>query len=159
VDAKAIWHSAMTFTGIGDSGFELAMDSDMDVGGDNHGFRPLELVAVGLAGCTGMDVISILKKKRQDITGFEVQVHAEQAEQHPMVFTSAVIEYFVTGHNVDEAALVRSIELSAVRYCPVQAMLSICLPIQLKYQIFEGDGKGKRTLVKSGVYSPVQGTL
>jgi len=156
VKSKATWHGQLSFSGTADSGFELPMGSDVDVGGDDDGFRPLELVAIGLAGCTGMDVISILKKKRQDITGFEVRVQAEQAEQHPMVFTRAVIEYEVTGHAVEEAAVVRSIELSALRYCPVQGMLNAVVPMELKYAIFEGDALGERTLVTSGVYLPIK---
>jgi putative redox protein len=132
------------------------MGSELDVGGDEDGFRPLELVAIGLAGCTGMDVISILKKKRQEVTGFEVRVQAEQAEQHPMVFTRAVIEYEVTGYGVDEAAVVRSIELSARRYCPVQGMLKSVVPMELRYTIYEGGAQGERTLVTSGVYLPVE---
>jgi putative redox protein len=159
VKATAQWQGRLSFTGTADSVFELPMGSDIDVGGDDDGFRPLELVAIGLAGCTGMDVISILKKKRQEITGFEVRVQAEQAEQHPMVFTRAVIEYEVTGRAVDEAAVVRSIELSALRYCPVQGMLKTVVPMELRYSIYEGDGQGERTLVASGVYQPVKDTV
>jgi len=126
------------------------------VGGDNDGVRPMEMLAIGLAGCTAMDVISILTKKRQDVTQFEVQVHAERAAEHPKVFTGAVIEYFVVGRGVEEEAVVRAIELSAVRYCPAQAMFSKVFPIELKYHIFEDLGDGQRSLVKSGVYAPVQ---
>ncbi len=126
------------------------------MGGDNDGVRPMEMLAIGLAGCTAMDVISILTKKRQDVTQFEVQVHAERAAEHPKVFTGAVIEYFVVGRGVEEEAVVRAIELSAVRYCPAQAMFSKVFPIVLKYHIFEDLGDGQRSLVKSGVYTPVQ---
>lgn len=126
------------------------------MGGDNDGVRPMEMLAIGLAGCTAMDVISILTKKRQDVTQFEVQVHAERAAEHPKVFTGAVIEYFVVGRGVEEEAVVRAIELSAVRYCPAQAMFSKVFPIELKYHIFEDLGDGQRSLVKSGVYTPVQ---
>jgi putative redox protein len=156
VKATAHWHRGLSFTGTADSGFELPMGSDPEVGGDDDGFRPLELVAIGLAGCTGMDVMSILKKKRQEITGFEVRVQTEQAEQHPMVFTRAVIDYEVTGNSVDEAAVVRSIELSALRYCPVQGMLRTVVPMEFRYTIYEGEAQGERTLVKSGVYVPVE---
>ena len=68
----------------------------------------MELLAIGLAGCTAMDVISILSKKRQEVTDFEVQVHAGRAAEHPKVFTDAMIEYFVTGRNLDETALLRA---------------------------------------------------
>ena len=112
----------------------------------------MELLATGLAGCTAMDVISILQKKRQEVTDFEVQVHAERASEHPKVFTSAVIEYFISGHNLDEAAVVRAIELSATRYCPAQAMFQNVFPMELKYHIYEDKGDGERELVKSGLY-------
>jgi putative redox protein len=154
MEAKVKWHGRMTFHGAADTGFSVPLGSEPGVGGDNDGFRPMELIAIGLAGCTAMDVISILSKKRQEVTDFEVQVHARRAEEHPKVFTGAVIEYFVSGRQVDEAAVVRSIELSALRYCPAQAMLGKLMPIELKYHLFEDQGEGERVLVKSGVYVP-----
>jgi putative redox protein len=144
----------MTFDASADSGFHTRLGSDPAVGGDNDGFRPMELIAMGLAGCTAMDVISILSKKRQEVTAFEVQVHAGRAEEHPKVFTSAVIEYRITGRDVDEQAVLRAMELSAVRYCPAQAMLGKIMPIELKYQIFEDEGDGRHGLVKSGTLLP-----
>jgi len=148
VDAKVTWRGKLSFTGTADTGFSVPLD------GDDNGFRPMELFATGLAGCTAMDVISILGKKRQQVTGFEVQVHASRAEEHPKVFTGATIEYLVTGHAVDEVAVVRSIELSAVRYCPAQAMFVQIMPIELKYHIYEDHGEGERELVTSGSYVP-----
>lgn len=153
MQAKVDWKGRMTFIGTADSGFEIKLGTDPGVGGDNDGFRPMELMAISLAGCTAMDVISILKKKRQEVTNFEVRVDADTAEQHPKVFTKATIDYLVTGYDVDEAAVVRSIELSAQRYCPAQGMLAQVLPITLRYQIFEQTDEEKK-LVKEGVYSP-----
>jgi putative redox protein len=144
----------MSFDGTADSGFHVPLSAKKSAGGDEQGFIPMELIATGLAGCTAMDVISILQKKRQDVTGFEVQVHARRAAEHPKVFTQAVIEYFVTGKGVDEEAVVRSIELSATRYCPAQAMFRDVFPITLKYHIFEAENEGNR-LVKSGEYTPI----
>jgi len=95
----------------------------------------MELIAIGLAGCTGMDTISILKKKRQNVTGFEVQVRAERADEFPKVFTHIILDYIVEGHNIDPAAVERSIELSATKYCPVQAMLSKACKIEHTYTI------------------------
>jgi putative redox protein len=153
MEAKVTWQKRLTFTGSADTGFSVPLGADADVGGDNDGFRPMELIATGLAGCTAMDVISILQKKRQAVTAFEVQVHTSRAEQHPKVFTSAEIEYIVVGHDLDEAALLRAIELSATRYCPAQAMFEKVFPISLKYHLFE-DENGQRRLVKSGEYIP-----
>jgi putative redox protein len=113
----------------------------------------MELFAIGLAGCAAMDVISILGKKRQEVTAFDVKVHVERAQEHPKVFTSGVIEYHVTGRSVEEAALVRSIELSVTSYCPAQAMLGQVMPIELKYFIYEDQGENERVLVKSGEYT------
>lgn len=155
MDAKVTWNGKIAFTGSSESGFELPMDAAAPIG-DENGFRPMELMALGLAGCTAMDVISILTKKRQEVSAFEVQVHAERAEQHPKVFTSSRIDYLISGRNIDEAAVRRAIELSATAYCPAQAMLSKAMPIALHYQIFEDYGNGQRSLVKSGVFAALQ---
>ena len=152
MDAKVIWDHGMTFSGTADTGFSVPLGSSPSVGGENDGFRPMELMAVSLAGCTAMDVISILSKKRQDVTGYEVKVHADQADAHPHVFTQSVITYELTGHAIDEAALVRAIQLSAERYCPAQGMLAQVMPIELVYEIYEDQGNGERTLVAKGIY-------
>lgn len=154
MDVNVSWKGKLGFNGTADTGFDVPLDASASAGGSESGFRPMEMIALGLAGCTAMDVISILTKKRQDVTGFDVRVHTEQAQDHPKVFTSAVIEYLVSGRKVEEAAVLRAIELSATTYCPAQAMLEKALPIALKYQIFEDGGNGERTLVKSGTYTP-----
>jgi len=138
MDAKVTWKGKMRFTGSVNSGFTLPLDADAAVGGENDGFEPLELMAISLAGCTAMDVISILTKKHQEVTGFEVDVHARRAEEFPKVFTHITVEYKVTGHNVDPVAVERSIELSTTKYCPAQAMLSKAVTIDHKYTIVEG---------------------
>jgi putative redox protein len=153
MDAKVSWQQGLSFTGTADSGFEVALGSDPDVGGADDGFRPLELMAVSLAGCTAMDVISILRKKQQAVTSFEVKVNADQAGEHPKVFTHVVITYLLTGHSLDEQALRRSIELSATKYCPAQAMLGKLVPMELCYEIYEGEDSQKRELVKKGIYT------
>ena len=151
MEAKVDWKGRLTFTGTADSGFSVPLGAKAAVGGDNDGFRPMELIALGLAGCTAMDVMSILRKKRQDVTDFEVQVHVERAQEHPKVFTEAEIEYFITGHGVDETAVLRAIGLSANRYCPAQAMFNQVLTIELKYHIFDDEGAGKRSEITSGI--------
>jgi putative redox protein len=143
----------MSFTGSADTGFNVPLGAHPSVGGANDGFRPLELMAVSLAGCTAMDVISIIQKKKQDVTAFEVQVHAEQQSEHPHVYTKAVITYLITGHNVDEAAVLRAIELSATKYCPAQSMLAKAFPMELVYEIYEGKD-GAKELVKQGKWEP-----
>lgn len=154
MEAKVIWHQGLSFTGTADTGYLVPLGANPRVGGDDDGFRPMELIATGLAGCTGMDTISILQKKRQDVTDFEVKVHAERADEHPRVFTHIKIEYQITGHGVDEGAVLRAIQLSAKRYCPAQGMLSQIVPIELEYQIFEAGEDGDRELTASGEYHP-----
>ena len=135
MQAKVTWSQRLSFTGTADTGFSLPLGAKPQVGGDDDGFRPMELIAIGLAGCTAMDVISILQKKRQEITSFEVIVNGERAEEHPRVFTHMEIEYRIGGVDIDEAAVERAIELSETKYCPAQAMLGKVVPIELKYTI------------------------
>ena len=135
MEAKVVWKGRMSFDGSSDSGFVVPLGTDPGVGGDNDGSRPMELIGIGLAGCTGMDVISILQKKKQKISGFEVQVHAEKASEHPRVFTGIEVEYIITGEDIDRAAVERAVELSVTKYCPAQAMLSKAVPITHKITI------------------------
>lgn len=156
MDVTLNWMGRMAFEGAGPSGFKQRIDADPSVGGDNTGGRPMEFIAFGLAGCTAMDVISILAKKQQKISDFQIQFHGAQAEAHPKVFTEAVIEYLVFGTDINEAAVVRAIELSAEKYCPAQAMLSMAFPIKLVYKIFDAESKkllneGEYTLKGTGV--------
>jgi putative redox protein len=137
MEAKITWNKKLSFTSTGANGYTVPLDGEPAVGGDNEGFEPMELIAIGLGGCTSMDVISILQKKRQDVTAFEVQVHAERAGDFTKVFTHIIIEYIVEGHNVDPAAVERSIELSTTKYCPAQAMLSKACEIEHRYTIKE----------------------
>lgn len=132
MDAKVIWKNRMSFNGTSDSGFTVPLGTTPEVGGDDDGFRPLELLAVGLAGCTAMDVISILSKKRQDVKSFEVNVHADRQEEHPKVFTHITIEYVLSGNNLSREAVERAVQLSAEKYCPAQAMFAKIVSIELK---------------------------
>jgi putative redox protein len=156
MDTSLTWRDGLNFTGKIQNGFTVPMTTDQDLGGDEQGFKPLELMSLSLGGCTAMDVISILLKKRQDVTSFEVQVHTDQAEEFPKVFTQAIITYLVTGHGVEETALQRAIELSATRYCPAQAMLGKSVEIHLQFEIYEDEGNGKKHLVLKGKSNPIQ---
>ena len=135
MNATVIWKQRMSFDGKSDSGFSVSLGTSPEVGGDNDGFRPLELLLIGLAGCTAMDVISILQKKKQEVTGFEVQVQSEQAADHPKVFTHILIEYIVEGKNIDQSAVERSVQLSTEKYCPAHAMLRQAVAIESKITI------------------------
>ncbi len=148
--ARVDWNGRLTFRGTADSGFNVPLGTTPEVGGDDDGFRPMELIALGLAGCTAMDVISILQKKRQEVSDFQVIVDTERADQHPKVFTEAVIEYHVAGKDIAENAVTRAMELSADTYCPAQAMLGKLMPLTLKYFIYEGDAIENTQLVLKG---------
>lgn len=121
--ARALLEADMRFLATADSEQSITLDADEHGGGQNAGFRPMELLLVGLAGCTGMDVISILRKKRQQVTGYEVRVTGVRAEENPMVFVEITVEHVVTGHHVQREAVTHAIELSEKRYCGAGAML------------------------------------
>ena len=137
MDAKVVWKKRMSFEGTSDSGFKVPLGTVPEVGGDDDGFRPLELLAIGLAGCTAMDVISILTKKRQEVTDFEVKVHADRQAEHPKVFTHLTIEYIISGKDISREAVERAVQLSAEKYCPAQAMFKQIAPMELKVIIKE----------------------
>jgi len=140
MEAKATWQGDMSFIGTADTGFEVRMDSGESSGGHNSGFRPTELLAMGTAGCTGMDVISILKKKHANVTAFEVRVHVEQADTYPHVFTRMQIEYVVTGKNIKDVDVERAVDLSKQKYCPCIGMFKQIMEIEYLITILEAEG-------------------
>ena len=109
------------FQGSVRSGYTIDLDAPACDGG-GEGMTPMELVLIGLAGCSAMDVVAILRKKRQPVERLEVRAHGQRQTEHPTVFTSINLEYVVHG-DVDVQAVTRAIELSRERYCPVWAML------------------------------------
>jgi len=137
MNATVKLEQGMRFAGISDSGHEVYMDSDPSVGGADSAARPMELLLMGLCGCTAMDTISILRKKRQQVGGLEVRASAERAEEHPKVFTDIALHYIITGTEVDPTAVERAIQLSAERYCPAQAMLGQVAAFTFTYEIIE----------------------
>lgn len=134
-ETAVVWRDGMAFDGTATSGFHLTLDASPKVGGGGQGFRPIELILLALAGCTGMDVLSILRKKRQDITGFEVRARGERAQDHPRVYTHITLEYIVRGRNISPEAVARAITLSEYKYCPVHAMLRESVPIECSFRI------------------------
>src|SRR5512142_2224925 len=137
--AKVIWKGRMSFDGSASRGFTVPLGTSAASGGDDDGFSPMELLLVGLAGCTAMDVVSILEKKRQEVTNLEVRVQGERAEDHPRVFTNIVLEYVVTGHQVERVAVERAVELSATKYCSAAAMLGAVAKIEHKITVLEAE--------------------
>jgi putative redox protein len=104
-------------------GHHFKVDADSEFGGEDRGPRPKALLLAGLAGCTGMDVVSILKKMRQDWDGFHLEVEAETADSHPQVYTKIHIKYIFTGEDLDRTKVERAVSLSREKYCAVSVML------------------------------------
>jgi len=136
--AKVKYVDGLQFVGEASSGHAIVMDGDPESGGNNTGLRPMELLLIGLGGCSGMDVASILKKKRQDIRGLEINIRGEKAENYPKRFTSIDIEFVVTGRDLSDEAVKRAIDLSMEKYCSVKATLEGSARINFSYRIVQG---------------------
>ncbi len=132
--AKVRLVEGMQFVAEGGSGHAIVLDSDPSVGGRDTGSRPMELLLMGLAGCTAMDVAFILRRKRVDLRGLEVHVEAERADKHPKVYTKIHVEYVIYGDVPDKAAR-QAIELSEEKYCSASAMLRKTAEITWSYRI------------------------
>jgi len=128
-------NGGVTFMAKGDSGHWVSMDGPEDLGGSNAASRPKELLLFALGGCTGSDVAVILRKKRIPLQGFEMQIKATQAEEHPQVYTDIHVEYIFYGTGVNPADVERAIELSTTKYCPVSAMLKGNVNLTYSYRI------------------------
>jgi len=122
MECKVVWNDGMSFTGKLD-GFDITIDADEKVGGKNRGPRPKGLTLLSLAGCTGMDVISILKKMRVDVDSFEVSTKAGLTEEHPKKFKTITIMYRVKGKDIPADKVKKAVSLSEERYCGVSATL------------------------------------
>jgi len=137
IEAKVTLLKDMQFIGTASSGHTLILDADDDLGGKNTGFRPMELLLVGFGGCSGMDVISILRKKRQQVTSLEINVKGEKTDDFPKVYKEIHIEYVVKGTGVEKEAVERAIALSLEKYCSVGATLAKTGTITPSYRIIE----------------------
>jgi putative redox protein len=153
--ATVEWNGGGLFTGLSNSGIPIRMASHIDQGEPNTGASPMELIALGLAGCMAMDVMSIMEKKRQVVTSCLLNVDAPRSSEYPRVFTSALITFVLTGRSIDETAVRRCIELSATKYCPAHAMLAKSFPITLGYEIYEEPESGERQLIHQGIWQQV----
>jgi len=117
------WKGNMAFEGKGESGHALLLDAGPQVGGQDQGPRPMETLLSALGGCTGMDVVSILKKMRQNIESFDMEISGERAEEHPKRFTKIHIHYVLTGE-LSEEKVRKAINLTQDTYCSVSKSLS-----------------------------------
>ena len=121
--ARIQWAGEAMFLGESGSGHVVVMDGPPDHGGRNLGVRPMEMVLIGLGGCTNFDVVSILKKARQPVESCEAFLEAERADEEPKVFTKIHVHFVVKGRGLKEAQVKRAVELSAEKYCSASTML------------------------------------
>jgi putative redox protein len=135
VKAKVTYVKGLQFIGDASSGHAVIMDGDTSVGGENTAPRPMELLLIAAGGCSGMDVISILKKKKQAVTGLEINVSGQKAEEYPKKFTGVTLEFNIKGRNIEESAVKRAVELSMTKYCSVKAALEGSAEIKYSYTI------------------------
>ncbi|MDA8084965.1 MAG: OsmC family protein [Nitrospiraceae bacterium] len=129
--------NGMQFVGQSGTGHAIVMDTDAEFGGANTGMRPMELLLVGVGSCSGMDIVSVLKKKRQKLTGLEVRVDGKKAEEYPQKYTHISIEFIVKGKGLSEDAVKRAVDLSMDKYCSVKATLEGSAEIAFSYKIVE----------------------
>lgn len=135
MEAKVTFSQGLQFVGQADSGHALVMDGPVRVGGSDSAPRPSELLLLALAGCTGMDVISILRKKRQQVSGMEITVSGEQKADHPARFEKLAVTYVIRGEGIDPEAVRRAIQLSEEKYCRVGATLREGVEITSGFEI------------------------
>jgi putative redox protein len=141
MEARTIWVAGRQFVGESGSGHAVVIDASLQGGGRNTGPSPMEMLLLGMASCTGIDVVSILEKGRQTLTGLEVAVRAEREPEPPMVFARIEVEYTVRGRNLSEKAVQRAIELSERKYCSASVMLDETAEISTRYTIMEEEGE------------------
>lgn len=137
--AKIKWTGGVSFEGSAGSGHTVIMDGAPEAGGQNKGARPMELVLVGMGGCTAFDVMHILRKSRQEITDCIAEIEASRAETDPKVFTNIHIHFIVTGRNLDAKKVQHAIELSATKYCSASIMLGKTARITHDFALVEAE--------------------
>ncbi|MEK8020128.1 MAG: OsmC family protein [Candidatus Parabeggiatoa sp.] len=135
--ARIKWVENACLMAEAESGHGVVIDGAAEIGGRNLGVRPMEMILMGLGGCTAMDVLSILKKQRQNVTDCVVEVNGERREQTPKIFTDIHIHYIITGRDLKNNLVKRAVDLSAETYCSVSAMLGKSANITHDYEIVE----------------------
>lgn len=133
------WLDHMSFVGESGSGHSVVMDGAAEAGGRNLGIRPMEMLLLGLGGCTAFDVVSILHKSRQQIRDCEVEIEAERASEEPKVFTKIHVHFVVSGRDLVEAKVSKAVSLSADKYCSASRMLEKAATITHDFEIVNLD--------------------
>lgn len=138
MQATVKWVDGAMFVGESGSGHSVVMDGPADHGGRNMGVRPMEMLLLGLGGCSTFDVISILEKSRQKISDCKVEIEAERADAVPAVFTKIHLRFLVSGYGLKEAQVKRAVELSATKYCSASIMLEAAgVAVSHSYEVIE----------------------
>jgi len=135
--ARVKWVEGVAFMGEADSGHAVVMDGPPDAGGRNLGTRPMEMLLLGMGGCTAFDVVNILKRGRQPVTDCVAELEADRAEEPPRVFTRIHVHFVVTGKGLSESQVDRAIRLSAEKYCSASLMLGKAVPITHDFEIVD----------------------
>ena len=135
--AEVKWAGAARFDGTSETGHTVIMDGAQEYGGENQGVRPMELLLLGLGGCSAFDVVLILKKARQEIVDCVVQIDAERADTEPKVFTKIHAHFIVTGKDLSEKRVARAVELSAEKYCSASIMLGKTAEMTHDFELVE----------------------
>jgi putative redox protein len=137
MQARVKWLDHMSFVGESGSGHSVVMDGSPDAGGRNLAARPMEMVLIGMGGCTAFDVVMILQKARQPIDDCIVEISAERAEEIPKVFTKIHVHYIVKGRGLSEKQVEKAIHLTAEKYCSVSIMLAATAEVTHDFEIVE----------------------
>lgn len=135
--ASVTWTGGMSFEGKPASGHTIVMDSSPDFGGEDKGARPMELLLLGMGGCTSIDVMNILQKSRQDVSDCVAEMSAERSDEIPKVFTRIHVHFKVTGKGIDPKKVERAVQLSADKYCSASIMLGKTAEISHDFEIIE----------------------
>lgn len=133
--AKVTWLNGRAFVGESGSGHSVVMDGAPEAGGRNIGFRPMEMMLLSLGGCTAFDVVMILEKSREKVTGCEVSLEAERAAEDPKVFTKVKLIYTFSGTDLKPAAVERAIKLSSEKYCSASKMFEKTAVLEHEWKI------------------------
>ena len=137
MQARATWVDGRMFVGESGSGHSVVMDGAPDAGGRNAGIRPMEMLLIGLAGCTAFDVVHILERGREAVTSCVVDVDADRAAEDPKIFTKIRLRYRIGGRNLSAAKAERAAALSAEKYCSASIMLGAMAEISHEVELFD----------------------
>nr|MBN2277804.1 OsmC family protein [candidate division Zixibacteria bacterium] len=136
-ETRVKWTGGMRFEGVSAFGLPIATDASRKSGGNENGYNPVELVLFGLAGCTGVDVLNILKKMKQQVSGLDIEVRGHQPEQYPKPFNRIEVKFILRGNNLNPQKVEQAIEMSEEKYCSVSLSLKGVANIITSYEIIE----------------------